>query len=64
MNNKICDESISLRSSKDIAKITICSGFTIVINDSMQFKVPTKEQIKNLKETSCIDAELINNSKN
>lgn len=47
-----------LRLPKDIARITICGGFQVIINDQMEWTKPTPEQIKNLKETFCIDVEI------
>lgn len=49
----------NLISSKNIAKITICGAFTIVVNDMMKFTPPTEEQRKNLKEMLCIDVEIL-----
>ena len=44
---------------KVIARVTLCGGIIIEINDTMTFIKPTPEQIKNLKETFCIDVELL-----
>jgi len=43
-----------------IAKIKLCGGaFTINVNEIMQWKKPTDEQIKNLHDMLCIDAEVL-----
>ena len=52
-------EAMSIpRLPKDIARITVCGGFQVIINDQMAWTKPTPEQIKNLKETFCIDVEI------
>lgn len=50
--------TMTIREPKLVAEITICRGMTIRIDDTMSFTRPTEEQIKNLKETFCIDVEL------
>ena len=43
---------------KTVARITLCGTLNFEILDNMNFVKPTQEQIKNLKETFCIDVEL------
>ena len=50
--------AIAIRVPKAIASITLCGAVHFNIDDTMDFKTPTPEQIKNLKETFCIDVEL------
>ena len=46
----------SIRVPKRVATIKICGGaLTFYIDDTMQWQRPTNEQIKNLKETLCIE---------
>lgn len=49
----------SIRVPKEIAKITICGAFTLVVTDMMAFTPPTEEQRKNLKEMLCIDVDIL-----
>lgn len=43
-----------------IAKIKLCGGaVTINIDETMQWKKPTEEQIKNLHDLLCIDVEVL-----
>ena len=43
-----------------IAKIKLCGGaFTINVDETMQWKKPTDEQIKNLHDMLCIDVEML-----
>lgn len=43
-----------------IAKIKLCGGvFTINVDETMQWKKPTDEQIKNLHDMLCIDVEVL-----
>ena len=43
-----------------IAKIKLCGGaFTINVDETMQWKKPTDEQIKNLHDLLCIDIEVL-----
>lgn len=43
-----------------IAKIKLCGGaFTINVDETMQWKKPTNEQIKNLHDLLCIDVEVL-----
>lgn len=48
----------TIRIPKKVAEVTLCGGLTICIDDTMNFRKPTPEQIKNLKETFCIDVKL------
>ena len=50
---------MSIRVPKEVAKITVCVAFTLVITDMMSFTPPTEEQRKNLKEMLCIDVEIL-----
>lgn len=47
-----------IRTPEKVAEVTLCGGLTICIDDTMAFIKPTPEQIKNLKETFCIDVKL------
>ncbi len=53
------DSAMFIRIPKTIARVRLCGGITINIDDTMAFTKPTPEQIKNLKETFCIDVELL-----
>ena len=46
-------------SSKVIAKITLCGVFEMTVYDYMDWRPPTPEQVKNLKEMLNIDVKLI-----
>ena len=48
----------TIRIPKPVARISICGVVCLNIDDTMAFIKPTSEQIKNLKETFCIDVEL------
>lgn len=48
----------TIRIPKKVAEVTLCGGLTICIDNTMNFTKPTPEQIKNLKETFCIDVKL------
>lgn len=50
--------SAVLRIPKKVARITLCGAINFDVLDNMNFIKPTQEQIKNLKETFCIDVEL------
>ena len=50
--------TISITIPKMIASITLCGAVHFNIDETMDFKKPTPEQIKNLRETFCIDVEL------
>lgn len=54
----LADGCRAIRIPKRVAKITICGAVCLNIDDTMSFTKPTTEQIKNLKETFCIDVEL------
>ena len=48
------------RNSKVIARIKLCGGaVTINIDNTMAWKKPTDEQIKNLHDLFCIDVEIL-----
>lgn len=56
----ICDNSVMIKVPKEIARIKMCGGaLTFIINDTMQFEMPTEEQRENLKKTFGITVELI-----
>lgn len=57
-NAIMADGAMCIRVPKTIARITLCGALTFNIDDTMKFTKPTSEQIKNLKETFCIDVEL------
>lgn len=48
----------TIRVPKKVAKITVCGAVNFNIDDTMNFVRPTEEQIKNLRETFCIDVKL------
>ena len=49
-----------INTPKTIAKIKLCGGvFTINVDETMQWKKPTDEQIKNLHDMLCIDVEML-----
>lgn len=52
------DDVLAIRVPKKVACITICGAVRLNIDDTMSFTKPTQEQIKNLRETFCIDVEL------
>ena len=54
----LADGAYAIRVPKTVARVTLCGGISFEINDMMNFTKPTAEQIKNLKETFCIDVEL------
>ena len=47
--------SLTLHIPKKVAEIVLCGALNFEILDNMKFTRPTEEQIKNLKETFCID---------
>ena len=53
-----CGVLCTISPPKKIAKITVCGAMTFVIDDTMTWKEPTPEQIKNLHDTLCIDVEV------
>lgn len=48
----------SIRTPKEIAKITVCGVLKLTVTDIMAFTPPTEEQRKNLKDMLCIDVEI------
>lgn len=53
-------EVIAIRDTRIIAKIKLCGGaVTINVNETMAWKKPTDEQIKNLHDLFCIDVEIL-----
>lgn len=54
----IADGALMIRVPKRVARITLCGAIHIDLDDTMSFTRPTPEQIKNLKDTFCIDVEL------
>lgn len=53
-------EVIAIRDTRIIAKIKLCGGaVTINVNETMAWKKPTEEQIKNLHDLFCIDVEIL-----
>lgn len=54
----IADGDFTIRVPKRVARITLCGSIHIDLDDTMAFTRPTPEQIKNLKDTFCIDVEL------
>lgn len=59
VTNNLTTVGSCIRVPKTIAHITLCGALHFDINDTMTFIKPTPEQIKNLKETFCIDVELL-----
>ena len=57
-NAMIADGAMCIRVPKTVARVTLCGALTFNIDDTMKFTKPTPEQIKNLKETFCIDVKL------
>ena len=53
------EKSYTIRTPKEVAKISICNAVTFTITDNMSFTRPTEEQIKNLKDVFCIEVELL-----
>lgn len=51
--------TLTVRAPQPVAKISICDAVTFTITDIMEFTRPTEEQIKNLRDTFCINVELI-----
>jgi hypothetical protein len=50
------DGGLAIRVPKRIAEIKLCGGaFTIYIDDTMTFEMPTEEQRENLKKLLCIE---------
>ena len=51
-------ELLTVATPKKVAEIILCGALRFEILDNVQFIRPTEEQIKNLKETFCIDVKL------
>ena len=47
------------RNPKVIAKIKLCGAVTFNIYETMEWKKPTDEQVKNLHDLFCIDVEIL-----
>lgn len=53
-------EVAAIYNPKVIARIKLCGGaVTINVDDTIAWKKPTDEQIKNLHELFCIDVEIL-----
>lgn len=53
-------EVVAIYNPKVIARIKLCGGaITINVDDTMAWKKPTDEQIKNLHDLFCIDVEIL-----
>ena len=53
-------EVAAIYNPKVIARIKLCGGaVTINVNETMAWKKPTDEQIKNLHDLFCIDVEIL-----
>lgn len=51
---------VACRDPRVIARIKLCGGaVTININETMAWKKPTDDQIKNLHDLFCIDVEIL-----
>lgn len=61
LNNGYIKKDIKKAGVPDIiAKIKLCGGaLTINVDETMQWKKPTNEQIKNLHDLLCIDVEML-----
>lgn len=56
----LMSEIATYRNPKVIARIKLCGGaVTINIDETMAWKKPTDEQIKNLHNLFCIDVEIL-----
>lgn len=55
---KYSGEPLTVATPKKVAEIILCGALHFEIVDTAQFTRPTEEQIKNLKETFCIDVML------
>lgn len=50
------DGGYAIRVPKRVATIKLCGGaFTMYIDDTMNFEMPTEEQRENLKKLLCIE---------
>lgn len=52
-------EVATVRLPKQIARISLCGAVSFTIDDTMTWKKPTDEQIKNLHDLFCIDVEVL-----
>ncbi len=52
-------EIATIYNPKVIARIKICGAVAINVNNMMEWKKPTAEQIKNLHDLFCIDVEIL-----
>lgn len=52
-------EIATIYNQKVIARIKICGAVTINVNNMIEWKKPTDEQIKNLHDLFCIDVEIL-----
>lgn len=53
-------EVAAIHNPKIIARIKLCGGaFTINVDETIAWKKPTNEQIKNLHDMFCIDVEVL-----
>ena len=51
-------EMLKVATPKKVAEISLCGAIRFEITEGAEFIKPTEEQIKNLKETFCIDVKL------
>lgn len=60
MMDKVYDGEpiMSIALPKKVAEIVLCGALHFTIEDNKSFVRPTEEQIKNLKETFCIEVRL------
>ena len=49
----------TMQTPKVIAEIKVCGALTLAVTEFMDFKKPTEEQIKNLRDTLCIDVKIL-----
>ena len=60
MDDLFASEKIAtIRATKVIAEIKVCGALTLTVTEFMDFKKPTEEQIKNLRDTLCIDVKIL-----
>jgi hypothetical protein len=55
MTYNLADGCCHIRIPKKIATIKLCGALSFEITDTLDWKMPTDEQIKNLKEMLCIE---------
>lgn len=55
----ICKNTTTHPDIKPIAYISVCGIRVLTVTNIMQWFPPTEEQRKNLKETFCIDVEIL-----